>query len=330
MTNEEYKTITADMVVNILAAADEPLGSRAVMHSLGTQNRGKVVSMLTDLVRQETLEQVKGKYRLRDPGRYDTTPDPGQGTRRTLLPTDKQAIAAGERHKAAEKAKKRQADTAKMAVSAKDSAAEAENVPPWLPSPPVDEMTPDSDSGKGSGLPNGTIPVDKSELQTDQSVDKANPVKSKSVIKRLVVQQAKPVTTLEEIEAKVEAKSAKERKQRILQEFWNFKSPSGVVEVSEVDPELQRLKAVEPHTIFDEADYIEAKVDENNARDQRIRDAVQRLKIKANFRVEPVDRLQFKIEILHDIASSDPDLWEVLKDVITDLRRLDELSVGPF
>jgi len=74
----------------------------------------------------------------------------------------------------------------------------------------------------------------------------------------------------------------------------------------------------------------ERAVDEHRARDQRIRDAVQRLKCKANFKVDPVDNLEFKIEILDGLGSADADLWEVLKDVITDLRRLNELSLGPF
>ena len=74
----------------------------------------------------------------------------------------------------------------------------------------------------------------------------------------------------------------------------------------------------------------EQAADEEKARDQRIRDAVERLKLKSNFRVEPVDNLEFKIEILDGIGSADADLWEVLRDVIADLRRLDELSVGPF
>jgi len=240
MTIDAYRTITADRVVDILAAADEPLGSRAVMHSLGTQNRGKVVSVLTDLVRQETLEQVKGKYRLRDAGQYH---NPGRSleTRREPLETDTEA----------KKAKERRADTAKAAARAKDSAAEAANIPPWLPSPPMEKITPDSESGEVSTLPNRTIPVDKSAEHTGQSVDK-------------------PVTKLEE---------------------------------------------------------IEQMVDENKARDQRIRDAIERLKCKASQQVEPVADMNFKIEILDGLGGTDADLVEIMRLIVADLRRLDALAV---
>jgi len=88
-----------------------------------------------------------------------------------------------------------------------------------------------------------------------------------------------------------------------------------------------KLSGSYPITSLEDAEQAADTIKE---RDQRIRDAVQRLKVKANFKVDPVDRLEFKIEILDGLGSSDPDLWDVLKDVIADLRRLDELSLGPF
>jgi len=91
--------------------------------------------------------------------------------------------------------------------------------------------------------------------------------------------------------------------------------------------------SVDPYHTLDEIASLEdaeQAADTIKERDQRIRDAVDRLKVKANFRVEAVDRLEFKIEILDGLGSADADLWDVLKDVIADLRRLDELSLGPF
>lgn len=90
--------------------------------------------------------------------------------------------------------------------------------------------------------------------------------------------------------------------------------------------EIPEQVAVKITTLED----AEQAADEEKARDQRIRDAVQRLKSKANFEVKPVDNLEFKIEILDGIGSADADLWDVLKEIVSDLQRLEEISVGPF
>ena len=84
-----------------------------------------------------------------------------------------------------------------------------------------------------------------------------------------------------------------------------------------------------PHSVVDEVmtlEKAERQADEEKARDQRIRDAIQRLKRKPNFEVNPVDNLEFKIEILDGIGSADADLWDVLKDIIRDLRWLQALA----
>lgn len=236
--------VNPDAVIELLADADEPLSSTEIMRGLGFDQRGKLVSMLQRLVSDETLEKKRGgKYALRDPGDYDFQSSL-VGTRRELLPTDKVAIAANARRK----------ERDKQAARRNLKPSEAEKTHEELDRPQISKKTPENGSGKVSALPNGTIPVDKFDLHTVQSVDN-------------------PVTTLEE---------------------------------------------------------IEAKVAEEKARDQRIRDAVDRLKRRATFRAEPVKNLDFKIEILDGIGASDADLWDVLKEIIEDLRRLDDISVGPF
>ncbi len=220
-------TITADAVVNVLAGADTPLSSSAVAKALKTSQTKKVVGVLTSLVRQETLERVGSQYRMRDAGSYDVPLATGRGTRRTLLPTDTQAIAAGERRKAA----------AKLASSRKDR-------PARKPGEYRASLTL-SDEEKEEIL---RVPDDVFQTRTAD----------------------KPVTKLEE---------------------------------------------------------IEQIVDENKARDQRIRDAIERLKCKASQQVEPVADMNSKIEILDVLGSTDEELWEVLKSVIADLRRLDALAV---
>lgn len=126
---EIKKAITADAVVNVLAGADAPLSSSAVAKALRTSQTKKVVGVLTTLVRQETLVRVGSQYKLRDPGRYDAPLATSQGTRRTLLPTNKLEIAAGERRKA----------VAKLASSRKDSPASDKTDSAELPSPPVEK-----------------------------------------------------------------------------------------------------------------------------------------------------------------------------------------------
>lgn len=67
-------------------------------------------------------------------------------------------------------------------------------------------------------------------------------------------------------------------------------------------------------------------MDENKARDQRIRDAIERLKRKAEPpAVEPVSDIGLKLEILEAICRSDQDL-HIANDIAADLMRLDELA----
>ena len=90
---------------------------------------------------------------------------------------------------------------------------------------------------------------------------------------------------------------------------------------------------VKPHDVVVEVmtlEKAEQAVDEEKARDQRIRDAVDRLKAKSSREIKPVSQLELKIEILDGIGLSDEDLWDVLHDVINDLQRLEELAQGPF
>jgi len=223
--------VTADAIVNILAGADAPLSSLAVAKALRTSQTKKVVGVLTCLVREETLERVGRQYRLRDPGSYDVPLVTGQGTRRTLLPTDKQAIAAGGRRK----------EVAKRAKLAKQDTAGGVNV--------FEDELPDLITVKPLFSPDEIRTLEQADRQGDE---------------------AKPITTLEE---------------------------------------------------------IEAKVDENKARDQRIRNAIERLKCKASQQVEPVSDLNFKIEILDGLGGTDADLVGVMKMIVADLRRLDALAV---
>lgn len=232
--------ITADEIVNVLAGADAPLSSVAVASALKTSQTRRVVSVLTDLVREETLERVGSQYRLRDAGSHDV-PGYTTSTRRTLLPTDKQAIKAGERRKA----------VAKLASSRKDSQHSDKTEVAELPSPPVEKKTAQKPAQEVSGLPNGTIPVDKSHENTVKPVDK-------------------PVTKLEE---------------------------------------------------------IEQMVDENKARDQRIRNAIERLKEKSSQKIAPVADMNFKIEILDGLGGTDADLVEIMRQIVADLRRLDALAL---
>ena len=250
-------TITADVIIDVLAGADQPLTSTAVAKLLKTSQTRKVISLLTDLVREEALERTNGgKYKLRDAGSYDA-PSYSTATRRTLLPTDKQAIAAGERRKA----------VAKLASSREDSPV-SDDIPPnplAIPQPVIE--TAQKPAQEVSALPNGTIPVDKSNVFGDKVVD--------NFAEKLETNVAKLILT---------------------------------------DPPITTLEA------------IEAKVDEEKDRDQRIRDAIDRLKRKATMEVAPVDILEFKIEILDGIGSTDEDLLVLMSEIVRDLRRLDALA----
>jgi len=96
---------------------------------------------------------------------------------------------------------------------------------------------------------------------------------------------------------------------------------------------VRKVDGVKPDDVVVEVmtlEKAEQAVDEEKARDQRIRDAVDRLKAKSSREIKPVSQLELKIEILDGIGLSDEDLWDVLHDVINDLQRLEELAQGPF
>lgn len=63
-------------------------------------------------------------------------------------------------------------------------------------------------------------------------------------------------------------------------------------------------------------------------RDSRIKNAIQRLKRKANQVVEPVDELEYKLELLQELETVDGALREIMVSIQQDLRRLDSLSYG--
>ena len=101
---------TVGNVTDIYAKAEDPLGSMEVAVLLKTPWIKQVVSVLTCLVQDETLERSPGgKYQLKAPRRYDAPLSTSQGTRRTLLSTNTQEIAAGERRKEVARKKKQKA-----------------------------------------------------------------------------------------------------------------------------------------------------------------------------------------------------------------------------
>jgi CRISPR/Cas system-associated endonuclease Cas3-HD len=74
---------------------------------------------------------------------------------------------------------------------------------------------------------------------------------------------------------------------------------------------------------------IEAKVDEEKARDQRIRDAIERLKRraeKADIEIAPVNELILKVNVLTELCEIEDGLSEILSSIASDLRRLDGLA----
>jgi len=171
------------------------------------------------------------------------------------------------------------------------------------------------------------------ELVHDETVERAKG--GKYQLRDAMVHEAWPRgsscgrETLPTDKVAIKARKKRKEKAKVLSEKYG---DSMNVTPEEIGVEIPN-NCVTPAAVVVEVmtlEKAERAVDEHRARDQRIRDAVQRLKCKANFKVDPVDNLEFKIEILDGLGSADADLWEVLKDVITDLRRLNELSLGPF